>query len=61
MPWTEVFWLGGVLPRFLRLRVHVTDIMGLFDIRTFFVLIFWLINQICNVGGAVCQELLKQP
>ena len=40
MPWTEVFWLGGVLPRFLRLRVHVTDIMGLFDIRTFFVLIF---------------------
>jgi len=40
MPWTEVFWLGGVLPRFLRLRVHVSDIMGLFDIRTFFVLIF---------------------
>jgi len=25
------------------LRVHVTDIMGLFDIRTFFVLIFLVV------------------
>ena len=40
MPSIEVFWLAGALPRFLRLRAHATDIMGLFDIRTFFVLIF---------------------